>query len=142
MLSQKKLVSSAPARPETKRAILKLFPNGRLFELYGSTEAGWVTVLRPDEQIARLGSVGREWAGSGAIKLLDAEGRYVEARFKGQDGRTLVQAVGRVHLHRVELDLADHVLGLLHEAGLRGSGSGGRAGGRERRGDARRGQRR
>ena len=73
----KLLVSSAPARQDTKRAILELFPNGRLFELYGSTEAGWVTVLRPDEQISRLGSVGREWAGSGAIKLLDADGHEV-----------------------------------------------------------------
>jgi fatty-acyl-CoA synthase len=73
----KLLVSSAPARAETKRAILELFPNGRLFELYGSTEAGWVTVLRPDEQISKLGSVGREWAGSGAIKLLDVEGNEV-----------------------------------------------------------------
>ena len=73
----KLLISSAPARQDTKRAIFELFPNGRLFELYGSTEAGWVTVLRPDEQITRLGSVGREWAGSGAIKLLDAEGREV-----------------------------------------------------------------
>ncbi len=73
----KLLVSSAPARKETKLAILELFPNGRLFELYGSTEAGWVTVLRPDEQIAQLGSVGREWAGSGAIKLLGADGAEV-----------------------------------------------------------------
>jgi fatty-acyl-CoA synthase len=73
----KLLVSSAPARAETKRAILELFPKGRLFELYGSTEAGWVTVLRPDEQIQHLGSVGREWAGSGAIKLLDSEGHEV-----------------------------------------------------------------
>ncbi|MFN5164491.1 MAG: class I adenylate-forming enzyme family protein [Pseudomonadota bacterium] len=73
----KLLVSSAPARKETKLAILELFPNGRLFELYGSTEAGWVTVLRPHEQLDHLGSVGREWAGSGAIRLLDAEGREV-----------------------------------------------------------------
>ena len=73
----KLLVSSAPARKETKLAILELFPNGKLFELYGSTEAGWVTILRPDEQIEHLGSVGREWAGTGAIKLLDAEGREV-----------------------------------------------------------------
>ena len=73
----KLLVSSAPARKETKLAIHALFPNGRLFELYGSTEAGWVTVLRPDEQIDHLGSVGREWAGSGAIKLLDGDGREV-----------------------------------------------------------------
>ncbi|HEX6019551.1 MAG TPA: AMP-binding protein, partial [Burkholderiaceae bacterium] len=73
----KLLISSAPARRETKRAILQLVPNGRLFELYGSTEAGWVTILRPDEQIERLGSVGREWAGSGAIRILDADGREV-----------------------------------------------------------------
>jgi fatty-acyl-CoA synthase len=73
----KLLVSSAPARRETKLAIMQLFPNGRLFELYGSTEAGWVTVLRPDEQLDHLGSVGREWAGSGAIRLLDDDGREV-----------------------------------------------------------------
>jgi acyl-CoA synthetase (AMP-forming)/AMP-acid ligase II len=36
-----------------------------------------VTILRPDEQIEHLGSVGREWAGSGAIKLLDADGHEV-----------------------------------------------------------------
>jgi acyl-CoA synthetase (AMP-forming)/AMP-acid ligase II len=73
----KLLISSAPARKETKLAILEHFRNGRLFELYGSTEAGWVTLLRPEEQIARLGSVGREWAGSGAIRFLDADGAEV-----------------------------------------------------------------
>ncbi|MGA1288539.1 MAG: AMP-binding protein [Rubrivivax sp.] len=71
------LISSAPAREATKRAVMELFPNGRLFELYGSTEAGWVTVLRPDEQLDHLGSVGREWAGSSPIRLLDDAGREV-----------------------------------------------------------------
>ncbi len=61
----KLLVSSAPARQETKRAILELFPNGRLFELYGSTEAGWVTVLRPDEQIDRSSA---QWAANGPVR--------------------------------------------------------------------------
>ncbi len=73
----KLLISSAPARRETKLGVMQLFPNGRLFELYGSTEAGWVTVLRPDEQLAKLGSVGREWAGTGAIKLLGPDGTEV-----------------------------------------------------------------
>ena len=73
----KLMISSAPARKDTKLAILAYFHNGKLYELYGSTEAGWVTLLRPDEQIARLGSVGREWAGSGAIKLLDVNDREV-----------------------------------------------------------------
>jgi acyl-CoA synthetase (AMP-forming)/AMP-acid ligase II len=73
----KLLVSSAPARRETKLAIMNHFNNSKLFELYGATELGWVTLLRPEEQIEKLGSVGREWAGSGAIKLLDTEGREV-----------------------------------------------------------------
>jgi len=74
---EKLMISSAPARKDTKLAILEQFRNGSLYELYGSTEAGWVTLLRPEEQIDKLGSVGREWAGSGAIRLLDPEGREV-----------------------------------------------------------------
>ena len=73
----KLMISSAPARRDTKLAILAHFANSRLYELYGSTEAGWVTLLHPDEQLHKLGSVGREWAGSGAIRLLDAHGREV-----------------------------------------------------------------
>lgn len=73
----KLMISSAPARPKTKQGIMALFPNGRLYELYGSTEAGWVTLLRPEEQLSKLGSVGREWAGSGAIRLLDHQRREV-----------------------------------------------------------------
>ena len=74
----KLLISSAPARQETKRGIMALFPNSALYELYGSSEAGWVTLLRPQEQISKLGSVGREWAGSGAIRLLDEHGQEVK----------------------------------------------------------------
>ncbi|WP_137893003.1 AMP-binding protein [Ramlibacter sp. 2FC] len=74
---EKLMISSAPARKDTKLAIMEFFRNGKLYELYGSTEAGWVTLLRPHEQFDRLGSVGREWAGSGAIRLLDPEGREV-----------------------------------------------------------------
>lgn len=74
---EKLMISSAPARRETKLAILEHFHNGKLYELYGSTEAGWVTLLRPDEQIDKLGSVGREWTGSGPIRLLDPHGKEV-----------------------------------------------------------------
>ncbi|HQR09924.1 MAG TPA: AMP-binding protein [Casimicrobiaceae bacterium] len=70
----KLMISSAPARRETKVAIMAHFSHSQLFELYGSTEAGWVTLLRPGEQLTKLGSVGREWTGSGPIRLLDANG--------------------------------------------------------------------
>jgi acyl-CoA synthetase (AMP-forming)/AMP-acid ligase II len=71
------LISSAPARKETKLAVLEHFRNSRLLEGYGSTEAGWVTLLRPDEQLSRLGSIGRELTGSGRIRLLDDNGNEV-----------------------------------------------------------------
>lgn len=73
----KLMISSAPARKDTKLAIMEFFRNGKLHELYGSTEAGWVTLLRPEEQIEQLGSVGREWVGSGPIRLLDPDGHEV-----------------------------------------------------------------
>jgi fatty-acyl-CoA synthase len=73
----KLMISSAPARVETKRAVMEMFPNSGLFELYGSTEAGWVTMLHPDEQFNHLGTVGREVIGSAAIKLLDDDGNEV-----------------------------------------------------------------
>lgn len=74
---EKLMVSSAPARVETKRAIMRMFPNSGLFELYGSTEAGWVTFLHPDEQFDHLGTVGREVVGSAPIRLLDEDGNEV-----------------------------------------------------------------
>jgi len=74
---EKLMVSSAPARRETKLAIMEAFPNSRLFEAFGSTEAGLVTLLRPEQQFEKLGSIGREIVGTGRLRLLDADGREV-----------------------------------------------------------------
>jgi fatty-acyl-CoA synthase len=74
---EKLLVSSAPARKDTKLAIMESFPRSRLFEAYGSTEAGLVTLLRPEQQFEKLGSIGREIVGIDRLRLLDAEGREV-----------------------------------------------------------------
>ena len=73
----KLMISSAPARPDTKRAVMEMFKNSGLYELYGSTEGGWVTMLHPDEQFTHLGTVGRECVGSGPIRFLDDQGREV-----------------------------------------------------------------
>lgn len=75
--TDKLLISSAPARRDTKLAIMQHFRNSELFEGYGSTEAGWVTMLPPEEQLHKLGSIGRELTGTGKIKLLDANGNEV-----------------------------------------------------------------
>jgi acyl-CoA synthetase (AMP-forming)/AMP-acid ligase II len=84
----KLLISSAPARRETKLAIMEQFTGSKLLEGYGSTEAGWVTVLRHDEQLSKLGSIGRELAGCSPIRLLDDAGEEVS------DG-----AVGELYAH-------------------------------------------
>lgn len=74
---KKLLISSAPARRDTKLGIMKMFPNARLWEAYGSTEAGIVTILKPHEQLEKLGSIGREVVGSDIIRLYDENGNII-----------------------------------------------------------------
>ncbi|OPX97460.1 MAG: Long-chain-fatty-acid--CoA ligase FadD13 [Syntrophorhabdus sp. PtaB.Bin006] len=74
---KKLLCSSAPARRDTKLGILKMFPNSQLYEAYGSTEAGIVTVLKPHEQMTKLGSIGREVVGTDVIRLYDEDGNLI-----------------------------------------------------------------
>ena len=74
---KKLLISSAPARKDTKLGILEMFPNSKLDEAYGSTEAGCVTILKPEEQLTKLGSCGREVIGTDLIRLYDEEGNLV-----------------------------------------------------------------
>jgi len=73
----KLLCSSAPARVEHKKAILSLIPGVRLFEGYGSTEAGIVTTLMPEDQLRKPGSIGKESAGTDLVKILDEDGKEV-----------------------------------------------------------------
>jgi len=74
---RKLLCSSAPARVHVKKGILQCFPNVELFEAYGSTEAGMVTLLRPEDQLRKPGSIGKECLGTDTIRLLDENGKEV-----------------------------------------------------------------
>ncbi len=71
------LISSAPARKDLKIAIMEYFKNAELWEAYGSTEGGLVTLLRPEDQFKKLGSIGREIFGTDRIKLLDKDRKEV-----------------------------------------------------------------
>ena len=74
---RKLLCSSAPVRKSMKLAIMDFFPGVELYEGYGSTEAGIVTVLKPEYQMKKLGSIGFETLGTEFVKLLDEEGNEV-----------------------------------------------------------------
>ena len=71
------LISSAPARKELKLAIMDYFSKAELWEAYGSTETGLITLLRPEDQFRKLGSIGKEIFGIDRIKLLDEDGNEV-----------------------------------------------------------------
>jgi len=71
------LTSSAPATKKMKLDVMNLFKETQLFEAYGSTEAGLVTILRPEDQMNKLGSVGKECIGNDCIQLLDVDGNPV-----------------------------------------------------------------
>ncbi len=81
---KKLLISSAPARRDTKLDIMGYFKNSQLYEAYGSTEAGLVTLLLPHEQFDKLGSIGREIPGTDLIKLLDEDGNEVGVNQVGE----------------------------------------------------------
>ena len=72
------LCSSAPVRQQMKLEVLKFFRNAALFEAYGSTEAGLVTLLRPEDQLRKLGSIGQECAGTDTLLILDEDKRPVK----------------------------------------------------------------
>ncbi len=67
------LISSAPASKELKLEIMDYFRNTELWEAYGSTEGGLATLLRPEDQLRKLGSIGREIFGIDRIRLLDEQ---------------------------------------------------------------------
>lgn len=59
-----------------KQWLLGMWPHVGLHEIYGSTEAGVVTCLRPPDQLRKPGSVGTAWF-LNQIKLLDSMGQPV-----------------------------------------------------------------
>jgi acyl-CoA synthetase (AMP-forming)/AMP-acid ligase II len=74
---RKLLCSSAPVRKSMKLAIMDFFPGVDLYEGYGSSEAGIVTVLKPEDQMRKLGSIGYETLGTDFVKILDDDGNEV-----------------------------------------------------------------
>jgi acyl-CoA synthetase (AMP-forming)/AMP-acid ligase II len=74
---RKLLCSSAPGRKSMKQAVMQFFPGVKLYEAYGSTEAGMVTILKPEYQMSKLGSIGFECIGTDFLKIIDIDGNEV-----------------------------------------------------------------
>ena len=70
------LVSGAAPLPTTLADEIETAFGPILYNFYGATETGFVTLAKPGEHTARPGTIGRLLAGNEA-RLLDAEGREV-----------------------------------------------------------------
>jgi acyl-CoA synthetase (AMP-forming)/AMP-acid ligase II len=78
------IISNAAALPQSlKERIVAYFGDGMLHETYGSTEAGIVTNIRPQDQLRTVQSVGRAFA-LNEIRLLAADGSEVPAGEVGE----------------------------------------------------------
>jgi acyl-CoA synthetase (AMP-forming)/AMP-acid ligase II len=71
------IANAAPWPFELKRRYVDKIGEGSLFEVYGSTELGVDTILRPEDQLRKPGSCGRAAPGV-EIALFDQDGRPVE----------------------------------------------------------------
>jgi fatty-acyl-CoA synthase/long-chain acyl-CoA synthetase len=75
--SMKRMVANAaPWSFALKEAYLRDFPEDSLFEVYGSTELGVNTVLRPEDQLRKPGSCGKP-SPMVEVHLYDDDGREV-----------------------------------------------------------------
>jgi len=68
------LVGAAPFPHPLREKAMKVFGEEKVFEFYGATELGWVTVISGKEMKKKIGSVGRPVPGT-TVKIFNEEGK-------------------------------------------------------------------
>jgi len=85
------IANAAPWSYALKQQYVADFPPESLFEVYGSTELGVDTVLRPADQMRKPGSCGQPAPGI-EIRLLDDDGKEVTGTGPDQTGEVFVRS--------------------------------------------------
>jgi long-chain acyl-CoA synthetase len=85
------LANAAPWSQELKRQYLRDFPPESLFEIYGSTELGVDTVLKPEDQLRKPGSCGQPAPGI-EIVLFGEDGKEVTGTGPDHPGEVYVRS--------------------------------------------------
>ena len=68
------LCAGAPLLTATKLRILDAFPGVKLWEAYGSTESGYITLLRPEDQLRKTRCAGQPVRDM-QLRIVDDDGR-------------------------------------------------------------------
>jgi acyl-coenzyme A synthetase/AMP-(fatty) acid ligase len=85
------IANAAPWSYALKQQYVADFPPGSLFEIYGSTELGVDTLLRPEDQMRKPGSCGKPAPGI-EIKLFDDNGGEVTGTGPDHAGEVFVRS--------------------------------------------------
>jgi long-chain acyl-CoA synthetase len=67
------IANAAPVPFSLKKQWIETFGEGHLFEVYGSTELGVDTIIKPEDQLRKPGSCGQTWGGI-EIRLIREDG--------------------------------------------------------------------
>ncbi len=100
------IANAAPWSFSLKQRYLDDFPSDSLFEVYGSTELGVNTLLRPEDQLRKPGSCGRPAPGV-EIRLYDADGSVVTASGPGAVGEVYVRGLSVFSAYHKQRDRFD-----------------------------------
>ena len=85
------IANAAPWSFALKQQYVADFPPESLFEVYGSTELGVNTIMRPEDQLRKPGSCGKE-APMVEIRLYDDDGNVVEGTGPEAAGELFVRS--------------------------------------------------
>jgi len=77
------IANAAPVPYALKQEIVDKLGDGFLFEVYGSTELGVDTVLRPEDQLRKPGSCGRPYGGI-EVRIARDDGSEADVREPGE----------------------------------------------------------
>lgn len=92
------IANAAPWSHALKQRYVADFPPESLFEIYGSTELGVSTVLRPEDQLRKPGSCGRPAPGI-EIRLFDDDGNEVTGTGPDHPGEVFVRSRAVFHTY-------------------------------------------
>jgi acyl-CoA synthetase (AMP-forming)/AMP-acid ligase II len=98
------IANAAPVPYALKEEIVEKLGDGFLYEVYGSTELGIVTVLKPADQLRKPGSCGKVYGGIG-VKLVKEDGSDADV---GEPGELFIRTgLAMDGYHRTEEQLAE-----------------------------------
>jgi acyl-CoA synthetase (AMP-forming)/AMP-acid ligase II len=98
------IANAAPVPYALKQEVVARLGEGFLYEVYGSTELGIATVLRPEDQLRKPGSCGRPYGGI-ELKVVGDDGAELPC---GQAGELFVRTALAIDgYHRMDARMAE-----------------------------------